>query len=111
MVAGCKAEVVSAFKNAGELQLVSPQQTTRDIAKESELFIWVSTWLESHQDGWSSSPASHLPGYIIKGDNFHLNFTETGVVINYKEKNGASRQFTRSIEFVDYQFFMKVAGI
>jgi hypothetical protein len=110
-LAGCKAEVVNAFKNAGELQLVVPGQSTQAIHKDSKLFNWLSSWLESHQDAWSSSPASYVPGYLVRGDDFHLNFNEGFAVLNYEDPKGKYHQFVRKLDSEDYHSFKKVAGI
>jgi hypothetical protein len=69
------------------------------ISQDSEQYKTLSAWLAAHQDGWKSSVASYVPGVMVDGDGFSLNFLSSIAVLNY-----AGSQSTRQVLPSDYAF-------
>jgi hypothetical protein len=50
-------------------------------------------WLDDHQTGWEQSVVTFVPGVMICGRDFTLNFLGDGAILNYEQG-----QFVRSVD-------------
>lgn len=108
---GCKIDGVGAFGQAGDLQLVFPNQEVFPVHKNSTLWMWVANWLQETQAEWTSSPASYVPGYVLKGNDFNLNLNEGFAVLNFKDEKGKYHQFFKELTASEFLTFKQAAGI
>ena len=99
MTRGAVVGVVSCALLAGcdkELSLALPAEPVKlqryeqgrpveacDISPDSPQFKSLAAWISNNKDGWSSSPASYVPGVLVSGRNFSVNFLSSLVVVNY----------------------------
>jgi hypothetical protein len=108
---GCKINGVGALEQAGDLQFVLPNQESFPVPKDSTLWTWVASWLQETQAGWISSPASYVPGYVLKGKDFNLNLNEGFAVLNFKDSKGKYHQFFKELTPSEFVAFKQAAGI
>jgi hypothetical protein len=108
---GCKIDGVGALEQAGDLQLILPNQEAFPVPKNSPLWTWVANWLQDNQAGWTSSPASYVPGYVLKGNDFNLNLNEGFAVLNFKDAKGKYHQFFKEFSASEFGAFKQAAGI
>ncbi|MBI1424772.1 MAG: hypothetical protein GC149_15105 [Gammaproteobacteria bacterium] len=60
------------------------------------------SWVRNNKEGWSSTPASYVPGILVSGKSFTMNFMDNTVLVNY-----ADGQFTKKIDPTEYEFLKK----
>lgn len=58
--------------------------------------------LERYNEGWEKTPASYLPGVVVRGQNVNLNFLGNHVIVN-----NSVGQFVRAIPPRDYDFLLE----
>src|SRR5699024_6970858 len=66
--------------------------TTCSISPGSARFKQLETLLAANRGGWESSLATYLPGVVVTGKGFPINFQHGIAVVNF-----AKGQYTRSI--------------
>ncbi len=64
---------------------------------ESSSITRIADWLQDNQGGWERSVVSFVPGVMIRGRDFTLNFLGDGVILNFERG-----QFTHSIDATVY---------
>jgi len=87
-----------------ETGLTESKSSTLEV--DSEKWKKMIDWTSNNQDGWTSSPASHMGDiYVLQGD-FRLIHTKgsTSVVIAFKDKAGSSKQYMKAIEEGELKF-------
>ncbi|MBU2706797.1 hypothetical protein KCM76_12460 [Zooshikella marina] len=68
----------------------------------SEKHAKLVAWLKQNNSDWDPTPASYVPGLVVEGTGFSLNFMRTGVILNCKEG-----QFTKSVKLEDYEYLLQ----
>ena len=71
------------------------------ISQDSEQYKALSAWLGAHQDDWQSSVATYVPGIVVTGDGFNLNFLQSAAILNH-----AGSQFTHQVSPSEYAFLV-----
>ena len=82
-----------------KLSTLSATTSTCLIAPGSLQHKALENWLSENQNGWQSTPASYVPGTVVSGVGFTLNFVGSLAIANY-----SGGQYSRSTKPVDYEF-------
>ena len=101
VVTGCSKNIYFELPADEELT-VTNNDTSRSecvIAPDSEIHRKLSNWLLQNTDGWKSTPASYMPGLIVKGADFSLNYLDELVILNYE-----GGQYSHKVQSNEYQF-------
>ena len=70
-----------------------------EIAPSSEQYKQLATWLSQNREVWSATPASYVPGVMISGPSFSINFLGGGAIVQYEKG-----QFSHPAKPKDYEF-------
>ena len=76
------------------------------IEVHSEKWNKLMKFIKNNQEGWHASYASYVGDLYIHQKDFNLIHTigEEGVVINFIDQNGKSRQYSKTIESGELEF-------
>ncbi len=68
----------------------------------TESFESLRFWLYANQKGWEKSPASYVPGIVVKYKDSQLNFINDLAVLNNQ-----TGQYTKEASIKDYGFLLQ----
>ena len=94
---GCNSE------NALFLEIKAPVTIQCDGAEKalidpsSSQHKLIAGWFKNNQKGWSTSPASYVPGIVIQGPDFTINVLDRIIVVN-----DGKAQYVKKIEGKNY---------
>jgi hypothetical protein len=74
----------------------------KELAPSSKENQQLALWLAANTKGWSSTPASYVPGVYVTGKEFSINFLKTSVIINY-----AGGQYAKPVDPKEYEFLLQ----
>jgi hypothetical protein len=60
----------------------------------------LDAWLKAHSDGWSFDIGDYVPGTLVLGSHFRLNFMRSGAAILGLEY----REYSREVEASEYAY-------
>jgi hypothetical protein len=103
LLAGCNDELAWSLPNEA-LVLQGPGRSCT-ISPDSPQYKNLSAWVSRNRSEWSSSPASYVPGIIVRGSNFTINFLDSVVVVNH-----AGGQFTHRVSPSEFAFLSCSSG-
>jgi|GEM_PF-5111503 len=86
------------------------QDNTRVMNKydsTSTEYMLVQEWFANNKNDWSTSYASFIDVFVIRGETFECNFLKDVVVLNYK-KDDKYRQVMRKMKPEDKIFISKL---
>ena len=72
---------------------------TCSLERGSPQYERLRRWVEQNREGWKPSPATYIPGKVVSGDGFGLNFLNNFAVFNY-----AGGQYTHTAPPEEHQF-------
>ena len=103
LVAGCTQDLSLTLPPDAQLKLSShvhgsPTETC-SIAHGSPQYQALEKWLNQNRGGWQTTPATYVPGKVVSGPDFTLNFIGSLVIANF-----AGGQYSHSIVPTDYGF-------
>lgn len=61
----------------------------------------LAAWLAQNKEGWKATLATYVPGVLVSGNDFSINFLGSSVILNYE-----SGQYAHSIEPKQYEFLL-----
>jgi len=70
-----------------------------EISPTSEQYKKLSIWLNQNRADWSATPATYVPGVLISGTKFSINFIGNSTIINYE-----AGQYSHATTPKDYEF-------
>lgn len=103
LVAGCSQELPLQLPPGEPLKLSAHAHGAAvsgcSIAPGSPQYQALEKWLSQNRGGWQTTPASYVPGTVVSGAGFTLNFVGTVVVANV-----SSGQYSHPTTPTDYGF-------
>ena len=111
-----KIETAELIKNNQRLTLkfnsdgyfLKSDSTDRIIDCNSIKYSQLKKWFTDNSDDWQSSPASYAPSdMIIIGKDFRFLIFKDFVVVGFIDKEGKSRQYTKSVTKDTFDFLLK----
>ena len=109
LLAACKINADAILSTNQNLILqvrAKDSMAIKEVVLSPEAYQKLHTWLKQNERGWSSTPASFMPGIIVKGDKFSINFLRDIVILNYTDPYGNSHQLTKNCDPNDYAFLL-----
>ena len=97
ILGGCNDELAWALPQ--ETLTLQKNGRSCPVTPDSAQFKQLAAWVSQNRSGWSSSPASYVPGTIVRGGNFSINFLNALVVVNHP-----GGQFTHKASPDDFGF-------
>ena len=91
-------EPLMLFNYAGASNKLSAKEVVLVKDKQQKL----NTWISNNRTGWTPTPATYVPGVLVSGKGFGINFLGNSVIISYSEG-----QYVKSISPSDYQFLIE----
>ena len=74
------------------------------IERYSKKYYNLINWYNKNNDGWKSSPNSHISNIIISQNNFRMLCCEKFVVVQYLDNNNETKQFYKQIKIGELDF-------
>lgn len=74
------------------------------IERYSKKYYNLINWYNKNNDGWESSPNSHISNIIISQNNFRMLCFEKFVVVQYLDNKNKSKQFYKQIKKGEFDF-------
>jgi len=103
LLAGCKVDATTALESQGELTLqiygTGKPLVKKKIAPDSEMYKELHRWVSENTTGWSHTPASYVPSYLVQGKTLSLNFQGTRVILNFEDG-----QYVKDVDPSEYDF-------
>ena len=106
VLASCNINVDSIINNQEPITVII--YGTDATAKEYILtatdpkYKTFKTWISSNKEGWELTPATYIPGVIVKGSNFTFNFLKADVIVNVDGK-----QYSKPVNKQEYDFLLQ----
>jgi hypothetical protein len=69
------------------------------IAPNSPQYQALEKWLSQNKSGWQTTPATYIPGKVVSGSGFTLNFLNSIVIANF-----SGGQYSHSTNPSEYRF-------
>ena len=79
-------------------KIIEPQ------SEKSKKFIF---WCNRNSSGWENTIASYNSKVSVSQNNFNLLYFQNTVVINFIDKNGKPKQYSKTIENGELDFLIK----
>ncbi|MDR2212524.1 MAG: hypothetical protein LBE21_02710 [Pseudomonadales bacterium] len=74
-------------------------EVTCTLERNSPQYDQLRAWVIKNQQGWQFAPATYLPGKVVSGSGFRLNFLDTMAILDY-----SGGQFALPVEPDEYAF-------
>lgn len=62
-------------------------------------------WLQQNTGDWSATPATYVPGVLVAGNDFSINFLGNSVILNY-----AGGQYAHKVNPNEYEYLRCLPG-
>lgn len=102
------------LKNESKLNLTIYQSDSLSINSSLDLKISsfrikkLCDWLDTNKTDWKNSIASFAqPSISLIGEDFRMLIFKDFVVVGFTDSNGKQRQFTRQINFTEFNFLIE----
>ena len=103
LLVGCSNKLSINLLPSETLNLSTPmhgaEKSTCLIAPGTLQHKELENWLSENRGGWQSTPASYVPGTVVSGSNFSLNFVGSIAIVNY-----SGGQYSHPAKPADYEF-------
>ena len=112
---GCKTEVIisgyldknlplnltQTFKTENSLLSTT---NTKQILPNSDKFLRLVKWCDENKTGWQETYASFISNLTLTQNSFKLLVLDEAVVIGFIDKQGKSKQYSKTIKKDDLKF-------
>lgn len=79
-----------------------------DLEMDSPKVKELRNWIDNNKTDWKSSIASYAqPSISVIGDDFRMLIFKDFVVVGFTDNKGKQSQFTKQIDFNDFEFLLK----
>ena len=103
-LSACSANLDEAFEKTDEfiVQILESGKNIKEykIRRGTEKYLKFEKWARDNEWGWSPTPATYVPGVVVKSGDYHFNFIGDGVVLNNPEG-----QYSKDINKNEYEYF------
>ncbi len=104
-LSACSANPGEAFINTEEfiVQVHESGKTVREykIRKGTAKFLKLEIWAQENEWGWNLTPATYIPGIVVKGGGYVFNLLSDTVVVNNQDG-----QYSKSINQNEYEYLL-----
>lgn len=81
---------------------------TKQILPNSENFLKFEKWCNQNKTGWQETNASYISNLTLLQNNFRLLVLNNAVVICFIDKQGTSKQYSKTINKDDLNFLVNL---
>jgi hypothetical protein len=64
-------------------------------------FMALNNWLRSNAQGWTFTPNTYVPGVLVSGKTFSINFQRSAAILNY-----AGGEYSHVVDPSQYQYLV-----
>jgi hypothetical protein len=104
-LSACSGDLEEAFRNTDEfiVQIHHSGKNVKEykIKRGTEKFIQFKKWTQENEWGWSLTPATYLPGVVVRGGDYVFNFIGDAVILN-----NADGQYSKDIRKSEYEYLL-----
>ena len=103
LLAACSANPDEAFTDT-DVFIVQIHESGRNlreytIKRGTEKFSKFEKWTQENEWGWSLTPATYVPGVVVRGGDYVFNFIGDAVVVNNPDG-----QYSKDIRKSEYAY-------
>ena len=114
MITSCTSEIsISEFVDSNSPLMLRISRRNNELTKteiiepsseKSKKFI---LWCNKNSSGWENAIASYNSEVSVSQNNFNLLYFGNAVVINFTDKNGKPKQYSKAIENGELDFLIE----